>query len=54
MVVAVIQLSHVSLVSWQTCLIALLSVIATFVFKKVNTLWIVIGSSIAGYLLTLI
>ncbi len=54
MVVAVIQLSRVSLVSWQTCLIALLSVAVTFVFKKVNTLWIVIGSSIAGYLLTLI
>lgn len=54
MVVAVIQLSRVSLVSWQTWLIAILSVAVTFVFKKVNTLWIVIGSSIAGYLLTLI
>ncbi len=54
MVVAVIQLARVSLISWQTWLIALLSVTVTFVFKKVNTLWIVIGSSIAGYLLTLI
>ncbi|MEK6738074.1 MAG: chromate transporter, partial [Planctomycetota bacterium] len=54
MVVAVIQITRVSLISWQTWLIALLSVAVTFVFKKLNTLWIVIGSSIAGYLLTLI
>ena len=54
MAVAIIHLVSVSLVSWQTWLIAILSVAVTFVFKKVNSLWIVMGSSIAGYLLTLI
>ncbi len=54
MAVAVIHLARVSLVSWQTWLIACLSVAVTFVLKKVNTLWIVIGSSISGYLLTFI
>ena len=52
MAVAVIQLARVSLINWQTWLIALMSVAVTFVFKKVNTLWIVIGSSIVGYILT--
>ena len=40
MAVAVIQLARVSLINWQTWLIALMSVAVTFVFKKVNTLWI--------------
>ncbi len=54
MAAAVIQLARATLINWQTWLIALMSVAVTFIFKKVNTLWIVIGSSIAGYLLTLI
>ena len=52
MAVAVIQLARVSLINWQTWLIALMSVAVTFVFKKVNTLWIVVGSAIVGYILT--
>lgn len=51
MTVAVIQLARVSLINWQTWLIALMSVAVTFIFKNVNTLWIVIGSSIVGYML---
>lgn len=54
MAVAVIQLARVSLVNWQTWLIAFMSVTVIFVFKRVNSLWIVIGSSILGYLLNLI
>ncbi|MFO0794839.1 MAG: chromate efflux transporter [Candidatus Brocadiaceae bacterium] len=54
MAVAVIQLARASLINWQTWLIALMGVAVTFIFKKVNTLWIVIGSSIVGYLLTLV
>jgi len=52
MIVAVIQLARVSLINWQTWLIALMSVAVTFLFKKMNTLWIVIGSVIVGYILT--
>ena len=54
MAVAVIQLARVSLINWQTWLIALMSVAVIFVFKRVHSLWVVIGSSMAGYLLTLI
>ena len=50
--VAVIQLARATLINWQTWLIALMSVAVTFVFKKVNTLWIVVGSAIVGYILT--
>src|SRR3990167_1931277 len=52
MAVAVIQLARATLINWQTWLIALMSVAVTFVFKKVNTLWIVVGSAIVGYILT--
>lgn len=54
MAVAVIQLARVSLINWQTWLIALVSVAVIFVLKRVHSLWVVIGSSMAGYLLTLI
>jgi len=36
---------------WRTVLIALLSMVMTFGFPKVNTVFVVIGSAIAGYLL---
>jgi len=52
MAVAVIQLARASLINWQTWLIALMGVAVTFVFKKVNTIWIVVGSAIVGYILT--
>ena len=52
MAVAVIQLARATLINWQTWLIALMSVAVTFVFKRVNTLWIVVGSAIVGYILT--
>lgn len=54
MAVAVIQLARASLINWQTWLIALMSVAVIFVFKRVHSLWVVIGSSVIGYLLTLI
>lgn len=52
MAVAVIQLARATLINWQTWLIALMCVAVTFVFKKVNTIWIVVGSAIVGYILT--
>lgn len=43
-----------TLTDWKTVLIALLSIICVFLFKKVNSAFIVIGGALIGYLLTLI
>ena len=43
-----------TLTDWRTILIAVASLITVFVFKKVNSVYIVLGGAIAGYLLTLI
>ncbi|CAM3573739.1 chromate transporter [Flavobacterium saliperosum S13] len=39
---------------WKTVLIAILSLIITFGFRKINSVWVVLGGSLLGYLLTLI
>jgi len=39
---------------WRTILIALLSIIITFGFRKINSALVVLGGSLTGYLLTLI
>ena len=39
---------------WRTILIAVLSLIVTFGFRKVNTVFLIIGSAALGYLLQLI
>ncbi|WP_417363810.1 chromate efflux transporter [Galbibacter sp.] len=43
-----------TLTDWKTVIIALMSIICVFVFKKVNSAFIVIGGAIIGYLLTFI
>jgi len=43
-----------SISEWRTILIALASIVLTFGFKKINSAWIILGSSITGYLLTLL
>jgi chromate transporter len=39
---------------WRTVLIAVLSLVVTFGFRKVNTVFVVAGSAVAGYLLQLV
>lgn len=39
---------------WRTILIAFLSLVVTFGFRKVNTVFVVLGSALAGYLLQLV
>ncbi|MGS2763086.1 chromate efflux transporter [Sinomicrobium sp. M5D2P9] len=46
-----IEMAKDTLTDWRTVLIAILSLTAVFVFRKVNSAFIVIGGSIAGYLL---
>ena len=42
-----------SISDWRTIVIALISITLTFGVKKINSAWIVLGGSLAGYLLTL-
>lgn len=43
-----------TLMDWRTILIAIISLIGVFVFKKLNSAFIVLGGSLIGYVLTLI
>lgn len=43
-----------TITDWRTILIALLSITLTFSFRKINSAYIVIGSSLIGALLTLV
>ena len=49
-----IAFARETVTDWRTILIAGLSLVVTFGFRQVNTVFVVLGSSIAGYLLLLI
>lgn len=49
-----LQMGNDSIKDWKTATIAILSLILMFRFRKVNSVVIVLGGSVAGYLLTLI
>ncbi|OFY98440.1 MAG: chromate transporter [Bacteroidetes bacterium RIFCSPLOWO2_12_FULL_31_6] len=43
-----------TITDWRTILIAILSIVIAFGYKKINSAFVVIGGSLIGYLLTLI
>jgi chromate transporter len=49
-----IQMAKDTITDWRTILIAILSIIVAFQFKKINLAFVVIGGAILGYLLTFI
>jgi chromate transporter len=49
-----VEMGKDTLTDWRTILIAIISLISVFVFKKMNSAFIVIGGALTGYLLTLI
>ncbi|MGZ5254284.1 MAG: chromate transporter [Flavitalea sp.] len=49
-----IEMGREILLDWRTILIAVLSFLVTYFFKKLNTAFIVIGGSLLGYLLSLV
>lgn len=53
-VAVTIEMGKETLTDWRSMLIAVLSIIAVFVFKNVNAAFIVIGGALLGYLLTLL
>ena len=42
------------LLDWRSITIAVVSIVATLIWKKINTMWLVLGGSVLGYLLLLI
>ncbi|WP_107038968.1 chromate efflux transporter [Brumimicrobium mesophilum] len=48
------QMAQESLSDWRTTTIATLSILAVFIFKKMNSAFIVVGGALLGYLLTFI
>jgi chromate transporter len=49
-----IEMGITTITDWRTIVITLLSFIVVFGFRKLNSAFIVVGGSLAGYLLTLI
>ncbi|TXD84497.1 chromate efflux transporter [Subsaximicrobium wynnwilliamsii] len=49
-----VEMAKDTLTDWRTILIAVASLIVVFVFKKVNSAFIVLGGAIIGYVLTFI
>ncbi|WP_313804816.1 chromate efflux transporter [Flavobacterium sp.] len=43
-----------SVTDWKTVLIMIVSLFITFGFRKINSVWVVLGGSLLGYLLTLL
>lgn len=52
MVVATFMLAKSALVNWQSILIAVLALVYFFGYQKSNVIWLVIGSSLLGYVLS--
>jgi chromate transporter len=53
-VAVLVEMSFEALVDWKIFTIAILSIIFIFIFKKINSAFIVLGGAGLGFLLTLI
>jgi chromate transporter len=49
-----LEMGKDTIIDWRTILIALLSIVVIFNYKKINSAFIVLGGSLVGYFLTLI
>lgn len=54
MLAVLINMSITAITDWRAVTIAVISIITVFGFRKVNTVWIVVGGAILGYGLSLI
>ena len=53
-IVVCLEMSKDTLMDWRTIVIAIISIISVFTFKKINSAFIVFGGAMLGYLLTFI
>ena len=49
-----ISFGRETIMDWRTILIAVLSLIITFGFRKINTVFLIVGSAVLGYILQLL
>jgi chromate transporter len=49
-----IEFGQETITGWQTILVAALSFIVTFGFRRLNSAWVILGGGLFGYLLTLV
>lgn len=49
----IIEIGRITLLDWKTILIACISFMVTFYFKKLNTAFVIFGGAMLGYILTL-
>ena len=49
-----VEMTKTTLTDWRTIIIAIISLVGVFGFKKMNSAFIVLGGAVGGYLLTLI
>jgi chromate transporter len=49
-----VEMARETLLDWRTVFIALVSFAVTFYFKKVNTVFVIAGGALLGYLLSLV
>ena len=54
MVVVSVKMAQTIVVDWKTGAIAALSFFVYFYFKKLNTLWIIVGGAVLGFLLSFV
>lgn len=54
MLAVLIIMSWETLVQWEAIIIAVISVLITFGFKKISVMWTILGGSLLGYVLSLI
>lgn len=47
----IVEMGHETLLDWRTILIAVISFVVMFYFKKINTALIVVGGAVMGYML---
>jgi chromate transporter len=50
----VVEIGQATLLDWRTILIAVISFVVTFSFKKLNTAFIIVGGAALGYVLSII
>jgi chromate transporter len=50
----IIEIGQVTLLDWRTVLIAVISFVITFSFKKLNTAFTIVGGAALGYVLSLV
>lgn len=50
----IVEIGRLTLLDWRTIVIAVISFMVTFYFKKLNTAFIILGGAVAGFILSLI